>query len=163
MGDNKKSWFTVVMPNNLKTSPWDVEWNTKLRQKLVPVNKNLKKVRLHFPKFKFENEIDLAEFMSTENADSLFVGGSAGLTKMFQDHGVAESAYVDSFRQKAVIDCNQSGVKAAAVSVVKVSLLSMTPNYHLIEINKPFKFFIHNSRANKVYFQGVVQCPGSNC
>merc|ERR1712044_34219 len=111
----KSAYFTIVMPNK-ENSLNSIQFNNVDLKKFRD-----EKAKVVLPKFKIENEINFVDFMKSIGAERLFNSETADLTRMFQD---SESKYVDQFFQKAAIEVNENGAKAAAATAAVMMLKS---------------------------------------
>jgi len=145
-------WMTIIMPKDQSNVPVqnvhfkNINWSSM----------NKRKLRLIFPKFKIENDHNLVEFMKFKNSTRLFSSGTSDLDRMFEPNN---GVYIYDFAQKAMIEVNEKGAKAAAVTYMSGGRKS-GPSY--VTINRPFKFFIHDDSKN-LFFSGLVNCPSDNC
>jgi serpin B len=60
---------------------------------------------------------------------------------------------------KAVIEVNEEGTEAAAVTGVEVSLTSLPPEKLMLTINRPFLFFIREQHSGSILFAGKLVDP----
>ena len=146
----------VVLPTNddlTLDSPSVV--STDLIDALPQLEKT--RIALALPKFKFT---------STYNDDLKSSLQSIGLTAPFNG-GLCIlkndcSSFVSDIIQKTVIDVNEEGVEAAAVTVI----ISRTSGFVTIErpieflADHPFQFFIYDSNEELMIFEGQVGNPG---
>ena len=152
-------YMTIAMPTaSSKNKAHEINFNDVKWRKFYQI----KNAELIFPKFEIDSELNLIDFMTDQNATRLFSGETADLDRMF---GENSGNFVGDFRQKASIKVDEKGVKAAAATGSQISMRMMPPQYN---INRPFKFFIHNlnpqSRdSGSLFFSGVVNCPMNNC
>ena len=114
------------------------------------------RVALSLPKFKFESKYEdaLKDALQTIGVVAPFSGDLCGL---FGSCG----PFIDKIIQKTVIDVNEKGVEAAAVTAVSAiktaGLLLEDPV--LMELNHPFQFFIYDQMEDVVLFEGRVGAP----
>lgn len=120
------------------------------------------KVALALPKFRFESEYDanLKAALMALGVESPFVGGTNSLCAMLQDYDCAK-LIITKVIQKTVIDVNEKGVEAAAVTAVGVGLTAMpapeTPV--LMQMDHPFQFFIYDGAEELMLFEGRLGAP----
>ena len=113
------------------------------------------RVALALPKFKFESEYKDGLKSSLE---------SLGLTAPFQG-GLCIfegdcSASVDTIIHKTIIDVNEQGVEAAAVTtLIMTTSAPPTDPPILFMADHPFQFFIYDSNEDLVIFEGRVGAP----
>ena len=108
------------------------------------------KLKLAFPKFKFDYELKLVEDLK-----------ELGVTKIFEPTadlgGIGSNLYVSSAHHKATIDLSEEGVKAAASTAVVVSKNSIDDDkYVTIDFNKPFIFIIRDKKTEDIWFVGLI-------
>jgi serpin B len=66
---------------------------------------------------------------------------------------------ISAVQHQAVVDVNETGTEAAAVTTVTiVSTARPTPSFQ-INVNRPFLFFIQDQQAGTILFMGVVYNP----
>ena len=113
------------------------------------------KIALSIPKFKYESsyQSDLMDSLKTIGVVAPFSGGLCVMD------GDCSSA-IDVVIQKTVIDVNEKGVEAAAVTLVGVATSLPPPEpVTLFSADHPFQFFIHDSNENIILFEGIVKDP----
>lgn len=121
------------------------------------------RVALALPKFKFESTYDdgLKDALMQLGIVSPFTEGSGALCGIFDEASYdCTNLIIDKIIQKTVIDVNEEGVEAAAVTAVMVGLTSVpvdTPT--LMMLDHPFQFFIYNSDENLMLFEGRLGLP----
>jgi serpin B len=65
-------------------------------------------------------------------------------------------------RQKAVIEVNEQGTEAAAVTVVEMEMKSsipVTPEKVTFRANRPFLFAIQENSTGTILFMGKIGAP----
>ncbi|XP_030374043.1 serine protease inhibitor 42Dd-like [Scaptodrosophila lebanonensis] len=144
---NSNISMMVILPNRLNGLP-EVE---KLLHEvnLITLTYGFRKwnIDLALPKFKFEFELNLNQPLK-----------DMGIREIFRDPDFSdltnseENLLVSKVIQKAVIEVNEEGSKAAAVTVVEIAALSAwRPSFI---VNRPFIFVIKDQQ--RVYFVGRV-------
>ncbi|CAB9496878.1 Leukocyte elastase inhibitor [Seminavis robusta] len=111
------------------------------------------------PKFKFESEYE----------DTLKAAlQDLGMTSPFDEQLINNlcipddtcHTFIDVIIQKTIIDVNEKGVEAAAVTGIGISATSLPPPFAtLFMADRPFQFFIHDQAENVVLFEGRVGQP----
>ncbi len=118
---------------------------------LAKWNKELKtyKVNVQLPKFKFDFDADLNEPLK-----------KIGMARAFTSK-TADELYIDKVLHKAIIDVNEKGTEAAAVTAVAMTTRSMPPQYEYREFNAnhPFIFVIQDNKTQNILFMGKVENP----
>jgi serpin B len=125
----------------------------KIRKSMV-----LQKVDVNFPKFRFE---------STHNLKAPLM--EMGLTQAFSQganfSGISEEPlFISTVLQKAVVDVEESGTEAAAVTVIMMQTTSAMHRDDLHPVfyaNRPFFFVIRDLQTGAILFNGVVENPTS--
>ncbi|KAL3772093.1 hypothetical protein ACHAW5_004931 [Stephanodiscus triporus] len=124
------------------------------------------RVALSLPKFKFESTYDnIKSALSQLGIVAPFTAGSGALCGMFENITDCENLVIDDVIQKTVIDVNEKGVEAAAVTAVMVSATSAGPEEPpppdpiLMVLDHPFQFFIYDKEQELMLFEGRLGSP----
>ncbi|KAL7493413.1 hypothetical protein ACHAWT_002441 [Skeletonema menzelii] len=135
---------------------------------LVPALKSLQKTRvaLALPKFKFESMYDdnLKEALQDIGIVSPFKEGTQSLCNIFAaDTYPCDRLFISRVLQKTVVDVNEEGVEAAAVTAVFLSKTAFDPMDQvdpvLMMMDHPFQFFIIDEDEDLVLFEGRLGKP----
>jgi serine protease inhibitor len=134
---------------------------------LIAALENLSSTRvaLSVPKFKFESKYDdgLKDALMSTGITAPFTEGSRALCGIFENAANCEKLIIDKVVQKTIIDVNEEGVEAAAVTMVGVSLTSIGPvitdDPVLMVLDHPFQFFIYDKTEDLVLFEGRLGAP----
>lgn len=112
-------------------------------------------VKLKMPKFKFEYGVKrLNDALKALGMKAAFDPSSADLSN------IASSLYIAFVDHKAVIDVNEKGSEAAAVTVIGVGATSVPVDPPLnFTADRPFLFTIRDDRTGCVLFMGKVASP----
>ena len=116
-------------------------------------------VRLLLPKFSIKNNLELQKAL-VEMGVPLFCDITAPLT-----HGLVyenDPLWASSAMQKAMIDVDEQGAMAAAVTIMAFAGMGPPPTYFEIICNKPFVFILYQDTFDggaQVLFIGVVNEP----
>ncbi len=108
------------------------------------------------PKFSGETFMDLIGVMEERGVTDLFDPDKANLTPMALLDG--ESPYVSQVIQKAFIEVDEQGTRAAAVSLVAPGESAMEPR-NVVNLNRPFVYAIVDDASQLPIFMGVVMNP----
>lgn len=143
---NEKTGMVIILPNgDINELIKDInndKWNTLLSQ-LKPV----KNLQLQLPKFKMEYGIkDLNKSISALGMQEIF-------TDSADFSGIAQNLFISKALHKAVIDVNEEGTEAAAVTVGEVSTTSFSEPVTFIA-NRPFIFLIIDNEEGNILFMG---------
>jgi len=121
-------------------------WNNSIR----PIE-----AELIMPKFKIEYKALLNETLSEMGMEIAFTE-RADFTRLFEEkYGLMISRVI----HKAVIEVNEEGTEAAAVTGVEVSLTSLPPEKPVLTLNRPFIFFIKEKHTGAILFAGKLSNP----
>jgi serpin B len=123
-----------------------VNWNNSIQ----PID-----AELFIPKFKIEYKALLNEALSEMGMEIAFTD-RADFTRLFEEnYGLMISRVI----HKAVIEVNEEGTEAAAVTGVEVSLTSLPPEKPVLTLNRPFIFFIKEKHTGAILFAGKLSNP----
>jgi serpin B len=139
-GKKTEDILEVLDKNTLKN------WNNSIR----PME-----AELFMPKYKIEYKALLNEALSDMGMEIAFTD-RADFTRLFEEeYGLMISKVI----HKAVIEVNEEGTEAAAVTGVEVSLTSMPPEKPVLTLNRPFIFFIKEKHTGAILFAGKLSNP----
>lgn len=109
-----------------------------------------------FPKFKMEYEESLVKVLTDMGMGIAFAPGLADFT------GIADATLnIDEVKHKAVIEVNEEGSEAAAVTSV-VIIETSVPLIPQMYVTRPFVFAIRDAQANSVLFIGKMMDPNED-
>ncbi|MBM3934477.1 MAG: serpin family protein [SAR202 cluster bacterium] len=107
------------------------------------------------PRFKMEYEEKLNDALSDMGMAVAFDPDRADLSGMSDAH-----LYVSEVKHKAVVEVNEVGTEAAAVTSIGVAATSANPNPPFSFIaDRPFLFLIRDDATGSVLFMGAVYNP----
>ncbi len=113
-------------------------------------------VNLKMPKFEIEYGIkDLLPSLTNLGMGIAFTG-NADFSGMHPD------LYISKVDHKAVIEVNEKGSEAAAVTVVEMSLTSAPADPKEFTADRPFFFVISDDRTGSILFMGKVANPAES-
>ena len=107
------------------------------------------RILVSLPRFRLEWERRLNDMLADLGMPSAF-GAGADFTRL-----VPGGFWIDEVKQKAVVDVNEEGTEAAAVTGV-VGVTSAPPH---VRFDRPFLFAIRERLSGTILFMGVVQDP----
>lgn len=110
-----------------------------------------RKVRLLIPKFTAEAKVDLEAPLSALGITDMFSQAKADFR-----HISAEPLYVSKALQKAKIEVNEDGTKAAAATTAILLARSSPP---WVTVDRPFLFFIRHKPTGTILFMGQINQP----
>ena len=143
--------MTVLLPNEGKSIDDMMKGMTV--DKLEEINSQMEKcmVNLKLPKFTTEMELPLNSIISNLGAPSIFLPGKANF-----NHFANGNFFVSKMLQKAKIEVNEQGTKAAAVTAA-IMLTSMAPmEMRNVEFHAdhPFVYLITDTNSGAILFMG---------
>ncbi len=107
-------------------------------------------IKLSIPRFKIEYEPkDLKGKLSELGMEEAFSLGA-------DFSGIGDDVWIDDIIHKAVIDVNEKGTEAAAVTIIGMATTSMPDTFIA---DKPFMFVIADNATGTVLFMGKVVNP----
>lgn len=132
----------------------------QLEKEITPefVDEQIKSLRsqeinsLRLPKFKFETSYKLKDSLTQLGIRDLFDPSLANLTGISTKSGL----FVSDVIHKAVIDVDEAGTRAAAVTGVVTFSMSMSFPELNIAIDRPFIFLIRDDVSGLISFIGKV-------
>lgn len=110
-------------------------------------------VDLSLPKFKFSYEVSFKSILDSFGLGRVFDGSDSGLLN------VADGFFIHGLKQSAIIDVNEEETKAAAVTGADgdgINLIDPAQKV-IMNINRPFIFFIQEYSSNATILSGVVK------
>ncbi|XP_054469775.1 protein Z-dependent protease inhibitor-like [Anoplopoma fimbria] len=144
----------ILLPN--KDMDYNVIDDGITAKRFLSWIKNLQKIKLevNMPKFKMEESYSLHNLLPDMGMASIF-SNSANLTKLSKE----EPLKVSEVLHKAVIEVDETGTTAAAVTVTGIIPYSLPRTF---TVNRPFFFFIYHEATNCLLFMGRVIDPTKN-
>jgi len=115
---------------------------------------------LKMPKFKMGYRIDnLNEQLQSLGLVKPFVESPLNFSKLFNNP--TEPMFISKVIHEAVIEVNEKGTEAAAVTVVEIFTTSTGPlEPRVFSLDKPFVFFIQEYSSGALLFIGKLGNPG---
>lgn len=116
---------------------------------------------LTLPKFKLKDEHDLISPLVALGMGDAFDADTANFLGMAVPRTRDENFYISKAFQKANVEVNEEGTKAAAVTVVEVSAQASSAPTRVIEmnLNRPFMYMIVDQDTQQILFMGSVYDP----
>ena len=108
---------------------------------------------IRLPRFKLEYEKSLNNALGSLGMGIAFDPGKADFRRMSDT-----TLYIHSVLHKAVVEVNEEGTVAAAVTSVMMGITSVPERFTFI-VNRPFFFAIHDNQTNSLLFMGAVVKP----
>ena len=106
-------------------------------------------VQVSLPRFKVEYDATLNDALIALSMESAF--SQPDFANMVEGGGLS----ISQVRHKAIVEVNEEGTEAAAVSVGTMTL-SMPPTFM---VNRPFFFAIQDAATDTILFMGTVYVP----
>ena len=150
---NKAYSMVVLLPNEGKTTD-DIIRNLSA-QKLKEWQSQMwtEDVDILIPRFTTESETHLEAILSSMGMPRAF-GGNAEFPNMLKGHH--DDLYVSMMKQKAKIEVNEEGTKAAAVTVAEeVSIGIVEHFYKYFYATRPFVYYIMEKSTGAIFFMGT--------
>lgn len=154
-GDGRISMY-IFLPNrasglnafleNLNAENWE-NWISQFREQ---------EVFLSMPKFKLEYEKTLNNPLQSLGMGIAFAPGGADFSRMADLETLGRNLYIGEVLHKAVVEVNEEGTEAAAVTSVEVRVTSAPPAFIA---DRPFFFAIRDNETKTVLFMGTVVDP----
>ncbi|XP_018414894.1 PREDICTED: uncharacterized protein LOC108789395 [Nanorana parkeri] len=113
-----------------------------------------RKTDIIFPKFKLDHKYKLKSSLEELGIKDIFTG-KANLTGMTEERNLMLSEVT----QRAVIDIDEIGTEATAISGAEITAYSLDPT---IRINRPFIFMIFDEKFKSLLFIGRVTDPSKH-
>jgi serine protease inhibitor len=115
----------------------------------------VKGLEVEFPKFKLEYGVKrLNDALEKLGMGIAFDPNNANFS------GIAPAQlYIDYVNHKAVIEVNEKGTVAAAVTVGGISATAVPAEPRTFNVNRPFFFVIRDDRSGTILFMGEVENP----
>ncbi|CAF3059647.1 unnamed protein product [Rotaria sp. Silwood2] len=162
--------FTVILPNRgvqLDVVEQKLASQPDLMQKLFSrENTRTEELILYLPKFKMETTFELSDVLQQLGMKDAFNDHKANFTGIVSAKNNQNRFYISKIIHKALIDVNEQGSEAAAATAVII--MSFTTSFHQqphpieFKADRPFLFFIRESRQNTVLFCGRFISPPTN-
>ena len=158
-----KNWeaqMVIVMPTDMELDTYLAELNEETYMEVLSQSNNTAVVNLTMPKFKIETDtISLVKPLQELGMNLAFDPYGADFS------GISEEAltwqmHINEVLHKAVIEVDEVGTEAAAVTVVEVTTESaMEEEVPLVvmTIDRPFVFFITDPETDTILFVGAVR------
>ena len=132
--------------DGLNTENWE-NWVSQFREQ---------EVFLSMPKFKLEYEKMLNNPLQSLGMKIAFAPGRADFSRMADLETLGKNLYIGEVLHKAVVEVNEEGAEAAAVTSIGIRATSAPPAFMA---NRPFFFAIRDNETKTVLFMGTVVDP----
>ena len=148
---NKAYSMVVLLPNEGKTTDDIIrnlsaqklkEWQSQMRTE---------EVNILMPRFTTESETRLEDILSSMGMQRAF-NNAAEFPNMLK--GYHDELYVSMMKQKAKIEVNEEGTKAAAVTVAEEVAIGVN-FYKYFYATRPFVYYIMEKSTGAIFFMGT--------
>lgn len=151
--ENENFRMLLVLPNKDKNIR-DVKLN-QLNFNTLERSLFENEVILFLPKFKQEFESNMRSALQQLGVNDLFDMNKANL----RDLSDSESLYVTDVMHKTVVEVNEEGSEAAAVTSVQIDTRFSSAGPRVISFNRPFYFIIQDTKHKVPLFVGRITDP----
>jgi serpin B len=112
------------------------------------------------PRFKIEYKCLLNAALREMGMGIAFDGGQADFSRMTSTDA---DLYISKVVHKAVVEVNEEGTEAAAVTDISIGVTAVRPEQERFRFiaDHPFFFVIHDDRTGSIIFVGVLNDPGA--
>ncbi|EEC00890.1 serpin-2, putative [Ixodes scapularis] len=145
--------MVIVLPNAKMGLSQLREGLAVSRLQKITNQMSAKTVSLTLPKFELQTNYDLIPTLKQMRLKSVFDEKSdfSGITG-------DKSLYVSGVRHKAMVEVNEKGTVAAAVTSISMGMRSsqIRPKIVHFHVDRPFLFYIRNRATGRVLFMGEV-------
>lgn len=115
-----------------------------------------KEVNLFLPKFKIEQELNLAPLLESMGMQDAFSPQKANFHKI-RSPQVGGNLFISGVIHKAFIEENEAGTEAAAATgAIMFGATAKMTTPVLFQANRPFLFFLRRASTDSLLFMGKV-------
>ena len=132
--------------DSLNSENWE-NWIKQFREQ---------EIFLSMPKFKLEYEKTLNNPLQSLGMEIAFAPGRADFSRMADLERLGKNLYIGEVLHKAVVEVNEEGSEAAAVTSIGIRATSLPPTF---TANRPFFFAIRDNETKTILFMGTVVDP----
>jgi len=111
-------------------------------------------VELYMPKFKYEYKRKLNDDLISLGMGPAFAPGIADFSRISD-----EEIFISFVLHQTFIENKEEGTEAAAATVIGFTRTSLPPEPEVIDINRPFLYFIRETTTGTIVFMGLVADP----
>lgn len=162
-GDQNRFAMLLIYPNSTLTGIFQQLCETttvaKIHEELDRHNNNddddddMDIVELYLPKFKIDSDLELRTVFEHLGILDLFDPRKAKLSKISRE---SSNLHVSRVYHKAIIEVNEVGTIAAAISVAPISNRIIPKEF---VFDRPFAFMITDRVTNTLLFTGQIRHP----
>lgn len=162
--ENSQLSFICILPNEpldeyLKVFDYR-EYTSLLNNRITSTEHSPIKVSISLPIFDIENSCDIKKATEALGVSGVFSKIEADLSRGF-DFPPTYNVYVSNALQKCRLRVNEEGLKASAVTLSFMTMLtcSFFPKIVFINLDRPFLFLLADKTSGLPLFMGTVYKP----
>lgn len=165
--ENMKLEFVAIMPEKRDLSDYIMNFSKDDFDNIIENIKysvSFTSANLNIPKFSFEYNLNFKNDLMRLGITDVFNRELANLSNMCDVKRASDNLFFSDAYHKAKIDFTEAGIKAAAVTVfgaIDTGFAEEKKPPIIININKPFLYFIRDSFTGQILFVGTVYRPNS--
>jgi serpin B len=110
-------------------------------------------VQLSLPKFEYEYKRELKDDLAAMGMGIAFSPGAADFSNITD-----QDIFISRVLHQTFIKNDEEGTEAAAATVVEFEFTSM-PSVTVVNVNRPFLYFIRETTTGTIVFMGLVVDP----
>ena len=117
-------------------------------------------INLQLPKFQANASLDLIDYFKSQGVDAAFYAEKADFHRMGATSS-GEAIYISDIIQQAVIEVNEDGTEAGAITMIAAAECAAEPAERPIDVffNRPFFYMIYDNKAEAPLFMGIFEKP----
>lgn len=113
-------------------------------------------VKLSMPKFKIEYAVDYSKLLQSMGANKAFANSNGDFNGMLEN--VPENIKINSVLQRTIIDVDEKGTEAAAITEIDLAGLGRGDEAEF-KADRPFSYYILDDTSTEILFAGrYVKC-----
>ena len=144
----------VLLPNEGKTVDDVIQSLTGEGIDQLDSEMSSQNVDVLLPRFTTSSDIRLEGILSSMGMPLAFTGDAEFPNMVVEKYDL----YVSMMKQKAKIEVNEDGTKAAAVTIAAMKTFSASGNdYTCFHATRPFVYFIMEASTRSIFFMGTYQ------
>ncbi|XP_078284318.1 leukocyte elastase inhibitor-like [Rhinoraja longicauda] len=151
----------ILLPDDINDSTTGLEQleqaleNNSLLKWISLENMAKRKVKVHLPRFKLEDQFQLEQILPAMGMRDAFYSSGADFTGMSEKRDLWLSKVI----HKSFVEVNEEGTEAAAataITMVRRAAIQATPTF---VADHPFLFFIKHNKTQSILFMGQYTTP----
>lgn len=160
-GEGKRTEMLAFLPpEGTSLEQWSQDWNLERWTQSLQALRS-RDGRVVLPKFKAENTLPLKATLSKLGMVKAFSESEAELDRLLETSSTGRKPYVSDAKQDAVIEVNEQGTEAAAVTTITVGTTSAPLPQDPFEmiLDRPFAYAIYDQDTESILFMGAFNTP----